>query len=156
MKCPKCGSLNDKVLETRQSKEGVVIKRRRECLNCGHRFTTYERIEEEHIEVIKKNNTVEPFNKEKIIRGILLASKNRPITQEQIKQIADDIEKYLLDEGKLKVSSAEIGDLVKNKLKELDPVSYLRFVSVFDGFEDIKDFEEFIKSFEKKNLDTKG
>lgn len=156
MKCPKCGSLNDKVLETRQSKEGVVIKRRRECLNCGYRFTTYERIEEEYIEVIKKNNTVEPFNKEKIIRGILLASKNRPITQEQIKQIADDIEKYLLDEGKLKVSSAEIGDLVKNRLKELDPVSYLRFVSVFDGFEDIKDFEEFIKSFEKKNLDTKG
>ena len=150
MKCPKCGSLNDKVLETRQSKEGVVIKRRRECLNCGYRFTTYERIEEEYIEVIKKNNTVEPFNKEKIIRGILLASKNRPITQEQIKQIADDIEKYLLDEGKLKVSSAEIGDLVKNRLKELDPVSYLRFVSVFDGFEDIKDFEEFIKSFEKK------
>ncbi|EEP60233.1 transcriptional regulator NrdR [Sulfurihydrogenibium yellowstonense] len=156
MKCPKCGSLNDKVLETRQSKEGVVIKRRRECLNCGYRFTTYERIEEEYIEVIKKNNTVEPFNKEKIIRGILLASKNRPITQEQVRQIADDIEKYLLDEGKLKVSSAEIGDLVKNRLKELDPVSYLRFVSVFDGFEDIKDFEEFIKSFEKKNLDTKG
>jgi len=150
MKCPKCGSLNDKVLETRQSKEGVVIKRRRECLNCGYRFTTYERIEEEYIEVIKKNNTVEPFNKEKIIRGILLASKNRPITQEQVRQIADDIEKYLLDEGKLKVSSAEIGDLVKNRLKELDPVSYLRFVSVFDGFEDIKDFEEFIKSFEKK------
>jgi transcriptional repressor NrdR len=156
MKCPKCGSLNDKVLETRQSKEGIVIKRRRECLNCGYRFTTYERIEEEYIEVIKKNNTVEAFNKEKIIRGILLASKNRPITQEQIKQIADDIEKYLLDEGKLKVSSAEIGDLVKNRLKELDPVSYLRFVSVFDGFEDIKDFEEFIKNFEKKNLDAKG
>jgi len=86
MKCPKCGSLNDKVLETRQSKEGVVIKRRRECLNCGYRFTTYERIEEEYIEVIKKNNTVEPFNKEKIIRGILLASKNRPITQEQVRR----------------------------------------------------------------------
>jgi len=79
-----------------------------------------------------------------------------PKTDQLHKSRSDDIEKYLLDEGKLKVSSAEIGDLVKNRLKELDPVSYLRFVSVFDGFEDIKDFEEFIKSFEKKNLDTKG
>lgn len=150
MKCPKCGSLEDKVLETRQSKEGTVVKRRRECLDCGFRFTTYERIEEETIQVIKKDNSVEPFSKEKIIRGIKLASKNRPISDEQIKNIAEDIEKYLLDEGKLRVTSAEIGDLVKNKLKELDIISFLRFVSVFDKFENIKDFENLIKNIEKE------
>lgn len=150
MKCPKCGSLEDKVLETRQSKEGAVIKRRRECLVCGFRFTTYERIEEETIQVIKKDNSIEPFNKEKIIRGIKLASKNRPISDEQIKHIAEDIERYLLDEGKLRVTSAEIGDLVKNKLKELDIISFLRFVSVFDKFENIQDFENLIRNIERE------
>lgn len=150
MKCPKCGSLEDKVLETRQSKEGAVIKRRRECLVCGFRFTTYERIEEETIQVIKKDNSIEPFNKEKIIRGIKLASKNRPISDEQIKHIAGDIERYLLDEGKLRVTSAEIGDLVKNKLKELDIISFLRFVSVFDKFENIQDFENLIRNIERE------
>ncbi len=154
MKCPKCGSLEDKVLETRQSKEGAVIKRRRECLDCGFRFTTYERIEEETIQVIKKDNSIEPFSKEKIIRGIKLASKNRPISDEQIKHIAEDIEKYLLDEGKLRVTSAEIGDLVKNKLKELDIISFFRFVSVFDKFENIQDFENLIKDIEKEKNDN--
>ncbi|WP_028950985.1 transcriptional regulator NrdR [Sulfurihydrogenibium subterraneum] len=150
MRCPKCGSLEDRVLETRQSKEGTVIKRRRECLKCGYRFTTYERIEEELITVIKKDNSTQPFDKEKIVRGIKLASKGRPITEPQIRQIADEIERYLVDEGKLKVTSAEIGDMVKSKLRAIDPVAFLRFASVCDEFQDIKDFESIIKEIEKE------
>ena len=150
MRCPKCGSLEDRVLETRQSKEGTVIKRRRECLKCGYRFTTYERIEEELITVIKKDNSTQVFDKGKIVRGIKLASKGRPITESQIRQIADDIERYLIDEGKLKVTSAEIGDMVKSKLKAIDPVAFLRFASVCDDFQDIKDFESIIKEIEKE------
>lgn len=150
MRCPKCGSLNDKVLETRQSKDGLVIKRRRECLECGYRFTAYERIEEEVIKVIKKDGKIEPFNKDKIVRGIKLASKGRPIDQKQIEDIAENIEKFLLDEGKLVVTSYEIGDFVKDRLKELDKVAYLRFLSVYEDFKDIRDFEERIKEIEKE------
>ena len=150
MKCPKCGSLNDKVVDTRQSKDGTVIRRRRECLDCGYRFTTYERFEEEKIVVKKKNGTTEPFNKDKIIRGVRLASKNRPVSEKQMEQIADEIEEYLLEEGKLVVESTEIGDLVQERLKNIDPVSYLRFKSVYNEFQDIKDFEKALKEIEEK------
>ncbi|WP_457625025.1 transcriptional regulator NrdR [Persephonella sp.] len=150
MKCPNCGSLNDKVVDTRQSKDGTVIRRRRECNDCGFRFTTYERYEEEKIIVKKKNGTTESFNKNKIIRGIRLASKNRPVSEKQMVEIADDIEKYLLEEGKLVVESTEIGDLVQEKLKQIDPVAYLRFRSVYNEFQDIKDFERALKEIEKK------
>lgn len=149
MRCPKCGSLEDRVLETRQSKDGIVIKRRRECLKCGYRFTTYERIEEEVIKVIKKDGKVEAFDKEKIVRGIKLAAKGRPLSEFQAREIADEIEKYLLDEGKLTTTSYEIGEFVKEKLKQLDKVAYLRFLSVYEDFKDIKDFEEKIKEIEK-------
>jgi len=150
MKCPNCGSLNDKVVDTRQSKDGTVIRRRRECLDCGFRFTTYERYEEEKIVVKKKNGTTEPFNKEKIIRGIRLASKNRPVSEKQMTEIADEIEKYLLEEGKLVVESTEIGDLVQERLKKIDKVAYLRFKSVYNEFQDIKDFEKALKEIEEK------
>ncbi len=150
MKCPNCGSLNDKVVDTRQSKDGSVIRRRRECLDCGFRFTTYERYEEEKIIVKKKNGTTESFNKDKIIRGIRLASKNRPVSEKQMVDIADEIEKYLLEEGKLVVDSTEIGDLVQERLKKIDPVAYLRFRSVYNEFQDIKDFEKALKEIEEK------
>ncbi|WP_297456742.1 transcriptional regulator NrdR [Persephonella sp.] len=150
MKCPNCGSLEDKVVDTRQSKDGTVIRRRRECLDCGFRFTTYERYEEEKIIVKKKNGTTEAFNKDKIIRGIRLASKNRPVSEKQMVEIADEIEKYLLEEGKLVVESTEIGDLVQEKLKKIDPVAYLRFKSVYNEFQDISDFEKALKEIEEK------
>ena len=150
MRCPNCGSFNDKVVDTRQSKDGSVIRRRRECLECGFRFTTYERYEEEKIIVKKKNGTTEPFNKNKIIRGIRLASKNRPVSEKQMVDIANEIEKYLLEEGKLVVDSTEIGDLVQERLKEIDPVAYLRFRSVYNEFQDIKDFEKALKEIEER------
>ncbi len=150
MKCPNCGSLNDKVIDSRQSKDGTVIRRRRECLECGYRFTTYERFEEEKIIVKKKKGHTEPFSKEKIIRGIKLASKNRPVSEKQIVKIAEDIERFLIDEGKLVVDSSEIGDLVQEHLKKIDPISYIRFKSVYNQFKDIKDFEETIKEIERE------
>ncbi len=149
MKCPNCGSLKDKVLDTRQSKDGTVIRRRRECLECGFRFTTYERLQEEKVLVKKKKGSIEPFNKEKIERGIKLASKNRPISEEQIKAIADFIEKYLLEEGKLLVESMEIGKLVQEKLKEIDKIAYIRFKSVCNDVSDIKEFEKLLKEIDE-------
>jgi len=150
VKCPKCNSLNDKVVDSRQSKDGTVIRRRRECIDCGYRFTTYERFEEEKIIVKKKKGHTEPFKKEKIIRGIKLASKNRPVSEKQILEIADEIERFLIDEGKLIVDSTEIGDLVQEHLKRIDPISYIRFKSVYNQFKDLKDFEETIKEIEKE------
>jgi len=150
VKCPQCGSLQDKVIDSRQSKDGTVIRRRRECLECGHRFTTYERLEEEKIIVKKKNGSTEPFYKEKIVRGIKLASKNRPVSEKQMNDIADEIERFLIDEGKLVVESTEIGDLVQKRLKKIDVISYIRFKSVYNQFQDLKDFEETLKEIEKK------
>ncbi len=149
MKCPNCGSLKDKVIDTRQSKDGTVIRRRRECLECGFRFTTYERFQEEKVLVKKKKGNIEPFNKEKIERGIKLASKNRPVSEEQIKAIADFIEKYLLEEGKLFVESIEIGKLVQEKLKEIDKIAYIRFKSVCNDISDIEEFEKLLKEIDE-------
>lgn len=153
MKCPKCGSINDKVIDTRLSKDATVIRRRRECIECGTRFTTYERQEEEKIIVKKKSGITEPFDKSKIVRGIMLASKNRPVSEKQANEIAEDIEKFLIDEGKLLVESLEIGDLVQERLKEIDVISYIRFKSVYNQFKDLKDFEKTIKEIEKNKKD---
>ena len=149
MKCPNCGSLKDKVLDTRQSKDGTVIRRRRECMECGFRFTTYERFQEEKILVKKKKGNIEPFNKEKIERGIKLASKNRPVSEEQIKAIADFIEKYLLEEGKLFIESIEIGKLIQEKLKDIDKIAYIRFKSVCNDISDIKEFENILNELKE-------
>ncbi|NPA57823.1 MAG: transcriptional repressor NrdR [Aquificae bacterium] len=156
MRCPNCGSLNDKVVDTRQSKDGTVIRRRRECIDCGFRFTTYERYEEEKIVVKKKNGTTEPFNRDKIIRGIRLASKNRPVSEKDMERIAEEIEKYLLEEGKLVVESTEIGDLVQERLKKIDKVAYLRFKSVYNEFQDVKDFEKALREIEEKEEKENG
>lgn len=155
MKCPKCGSINDKVIDTRLSKDATVIRRRRECIECGTRFTTYERQEEEKIIVKKKSGITEPFDKSKIVRGIMLASKNRPVSEKQANEIAEDIEKFLIDEGKLLVESLEIGDLVQERLKEIDVISYIRFKSVYNQFKDLKDFEKTIKEIEKNKKEEK-
>ncbi len=154
MKCPKCGSLHDKVIDTRQSKDATVIRRRRECLNCGTRFTTYERLEEEKIIVKKKSGETQPFDRNKIVRGIMLAAKNRPITKNQAENIAENIEKFLIDEGKLLVESTEIGDLVQQHLKNLDIITYIRFKSVYNEFKDLQDFQKTLEEFQKNQKDN--
>ena len=149
MECPNCGSLKDKVIDTRQSRNGTVIRRRRECLDCGFRFTTYERLHEEKILVKKKKGNVEPFEKEKIERGIKLASKNRPVSENQIKDIADFIEKYIFEEGKFIIESSEIGKLVQKKLKEIDKIAYIRFKSVCNAVSDIEEFEKILEELKE-------
>ena len=151
MKCPNCGCLKDKVLDTRQSKNGTVIRRRRECLNCGFRFTTYERYQEEGILVKKKKGYVEPFKREKIIKGVQLASKNIPIPYKEIERIADMVEQYILEEGKFLVESKEIGYIVQEELKKLDKMAYIRFKSVYEGISDIKELENILKEVKNNN-----
>ncbi len=140
MKCPECGYLDSKVLDSRPSEEGNTIRRRRECDKCHYRFTTYEKIEEYPIMVIKKNNVRQPFSREKIINGLLRACEKRPISIEQIEAVVNQIEQELKNAMKKEVTSSEIGELVMKYLKELDEIAYVRFASVYRQFKDISVF----------------
>lgn len=152
MKCQYCGSSESKVIDSRQAEEGNSIRRRRECESCGKRFTTYERIEQTSIMVIKKDKSREYFDREKILKGIMKSCEKRHITLEQMEQIVDSIERDLLNSMTREVSSIKIGEMVMNELKNLDEVSYVRFASVYREFKDIDSFMEELKSIisEKK------
>jgi transcriptional repressor NrdR len=147
MKCPFCGFENTVVLETRESDSGT--RRRRECEKCGKRFTTYENIEHSPIMVIKKDSRREIFSKEKLKSGIIKACEKRPVSVEQINQIADEIEAKVLDNGILEVKSKHLGDMVMARLKKVDKIAFIRFASVYREFEDITDFEEELKKLIK-------
>jgi transcriptional repressor NrdR len=142
MKCPYCGSLRDRVIDSRQSKEGDVIRRRRLCLDCNKRFTSYERIEESVPVVIKKDGRREPFDRMKILNGLKKACEKRPISVETLQNIVDTIEKKAMDTGESEIMSAWIGEEVMNHLRELDKVAYVRFASVYREFRDVKEFLE--------------
>jgi len=140
MKCPFCAHQEDKVIDSRESKENNVIRRRRECLKCTKRFTTYEKIELIPIMVVKKDNRREEFNREKLLNGIVTACEKRPISMEVLEQIVNEIERKLWNDMNKEVASEEIGELVMKKLRGLDAVAYVRFASVYRRFEDIGDF----------------
>ncbi|NLD79111.1 MAG: transcriptional repressor NrdR [Mollicutes bacterium] len=140
MKCPECGYLDSKVLDSRPSEEGNTIRRRRECDKCHHRFTTYEKIEEYPIMVIKKNNVRQPFSREKVMNGLLRACEKRPISVEQIEEVVNQVEQELKNTLKKEVTSSDIGELVMKYLKELDEIAYVRFASVYRQFKDISVF----------------
>ena len=140
MKCPYCGSLNNKVVDSRLSKEGGSIRRRRECNGCHRRFTTYERVEEIHPVVIKKDGRREPFQREKIAEGIERACQKRPISVEAIEEFIDHLEQSFQDSGRKEISTREIGERVMAKLHEWDDVAYVRFASVYRQFKDPADF----------------
>ncbi len=140
MKCPFCAHQEDKVIDSRESKENNVIRRRRECLKCAKRFTTYEKIELIPIMVVKKDNRREEFNREKLLNGIVTACEKRPISMEVLEQIVNEIERKLWNDMNKEVASEEIGELVMKKLRGLDAVAYVRFASVYRRFEDIGDF----------------
>lgn len=144
MKCPYCGSGNIKTLETRES-AGNTIRRRKECLNCGKRFTTYEYIETIELMVRKKDGRLERFDINKIIRGLQKACEKRPVTLEQIRELAEKVRQELMQMGKDVVSSQEIGDLVMKYLKSLDRVAYIRFASVYRRFEEPEDFRRVLQ-----------
>ena len=140
MKCSYCGHMGDKVVDSRESKEGDVIRRRRECLECGRRFTSYERIDEVPYMVIKKDGRRERFERQKLIAGLLRASEKRPVTVPALEAIADRVEAALQDRPEKEISTGEIGTAVMLELKRLDKVAYVRFASVYRDFRDIGEF----------------
>ena len=140
MRCPGCASLDDKVVDSRLADEGGAIRRRRECLTCGRRFTTFERVEEVPLMVVKRSGLREPFRRTKIVAGLRAAAKNRPVGAEQLEHLAAEVEETLRMEGS-EVSSARVGAIVLERLRALDEVAYVRFASVYKGFDDPGDFE---------------
>ncbi|NLM39719.1 MAG: transcriptional repressor NrdR [Firmicutes bacterium] len=144
MRCPFCLHLDSKVLDSRQTEEGASIRRRRECTKCGKRFTTYERLDEIPLMVVKKDGRREPFSRQKILNGILRACEKRPISLQTIEAVVDKIEREVRSNLEQEVSSTAIGELVMQHLRDLDDVAYVRFASVYRQFKDIDEFlEEF-------------
>lgn len=150
MKCPYCDKIDNKVIDSRLSKDARTIRRRRECLECGRRFTTYERLEELLPMVIKKDGRREAFNRDKIIAGIRKSCQKRPVSINQIEDFVDSLEIYLQELGKKEIESREVGEKVISNLKDWDEVAYVRFASVYRQFKDINEFmlelEDILKS----------
>lgn len=145
MKCPYCQALETRVIDSRTSNEGFAIRRRRECSECGNRFTTYEQITEIRMTVVKKDGTRVPFDREKIRSGIEKACYKRPISPEVIGDLAARIESDVLRQGDSEVTSAQLGEMVMEALRDLDQVAYVRFASVYREFKDVSDFEHEIR-----------
>lgn len=140
MKCPFCGFENDKVVDSRESKEGESIRRRRECLKCEKRFTTYERIDEIPYMVVKKDGRREKFERQKVLAGVLRACEKRPISMGKMEQIVNDVEQFVVDSPERERTASEIGELIMDKLKQIDKVAYIRFASVYRDFKDVDEF----------------
>lgn len=140
MKCPFCTSLDNKVIDSRLSKDGNVVRRRRECIECHRRFTTHERVEEILPVVIKKEGRREIFDRGKILLGVQKACSNRPVSIDAIESLVDRVERYFQDRGEKEINGKEIGEVVMNELHQLDEVAYVRFASVYRQFKDITDF----------------
>lgn len=145
MKCPYCEFLDSKVIDSRPTDEGQAIRRRRECISCGKRFTTYEKFEEIPIMVVKKDGNRQSYNRNKLLNGIIKSCEKRPVSISDIERIVDDIEKKLSNSLEKEVTSIEIGEMVMSKLKDVDEVSYVRFASVYRQFKDLNTFMEELK-----------
>ncbi len=141
MKCPYCFFHESKVVDSRPTEEGESIRRRRECIQCGKRFTTYEKIEEIPLRVIKKDGNRQAYDRSKLINGIVKSCEKRPVSTEQIEELVDAIEKTIFNTTEKEIKSTDIGELVMEKLKEIDEVSYVRFASVYRQFKDINSFK---------------
>lgn len=149
MKCPECGNFEDKVVETRESKEGNYIRRRRECLNCGKRFTTYEKVEDVPLMVVKKDGRREAFDIDKVRKGLYRAVEKRPVSSKQIEQIAFQIEEMVGNSEK-EIPTRRIGEYIMEKLKSLDKVAYVRFASVYLEFKSLEEFMTELQELLKK------
>ncbi len=149
MKCPYCGSNETEVVETRDSEDLETIRRRRACLKCDKRFTTYERIENVHLVVIKKDGRREQFNRDKLKAGIVNAAQKTKVSLEKIDKLVTEVERELRGGDSVEIESKKIGQLVANKLKKIDKVAYIRFSSVFRRFVDVEDFEKELKKLIK-------
>lgn len=140
MNCPFCGFKEDRVIDSRESKEGDVIRRRRECLQCVRRFTTYERIDEVPYMVVKKDGRREKFDRQKVLGGLLKACEKRPISMTKLAELVDEVEGRLADKGEREISTTEIGELLMKQLISLDKIAYVRFASVYRDFQDVEAF----------------
>ena len=145
MKCPFCGYEDSKVINSRSCQDGAAIRRRRECQECGKRFTTYEHVEYLPTQVIKKNGEREPFNREKVLKGLQIACRKRNVTFEDIERVVAEVESHVQNSIEKEIQAEEIGKLILTKLKDLDQVAYVRFASVYREFADIAGFSEEIK-----------
>ncbi len=149
MKCPYCGNLGDKVVDSRESKEGDVIRRRRQCLNCHKRFTSRERIEDIEYRVVKKDGNREAFQRQKMIAGLLTASEKRPVSIQQLEAIADRIEAELQERPEREMTTEDIGARLMQELKQLDQIAYVRFASVYRQFRDVGQFKREVDELQK-------
>lgn len=140
MRCPFCGHIEDKVVDSREAKDGDSIRRRRECLDCGRRFTSYERIDEIPYMVVKKDGKRESFERNKILAGLMRACEKRPISMGQLEAIVEEVEKAVQDSSDRELATSEIGKIIMRRLKALDKVAYVRFASVYLEFEDVSAF----------------
>jgi transcriptional repressor NrdR len=156
MKCPFCGFPNDKVVDSRESKEADSIRRRRECLKCEKRFTTYERIDEIPYMVVKKDGRREKFERQKVLNGLLRACEKRPVSIGKLEQIVNETESFIIDSPERERKTSEVGELIMNRLKHIDKVAYVRFASVYLDFKDVQEFmselEDLLKGKESKEL----
>ena len=150
MRCPACGCEDDKVVDSRAVKDGAGVRRRRECTRCLHRFTTYEGLIQEELKVVKKNNIREDFDKDKLRRGIENACYKRPIGQDAIDRLVEEVANCIQKDFDKEVSRTEVGNRVMNALRQLDQVAYVRFASVYRKFKDVDEFIEEIKTLEKR------
>ncbi|HEY6905229.1 MAG TPA: transcriptional regulator NrdR [Candidatus Acidoferrales bacterium] len=149
MKCPFCSHLDDKVIDSREARTGDLIRRRRECLKCGRRFTTYERIDEIPYMVIKKDGRREKFERQKILQGLLKACEKRPVPVGKLETIVDQAEAFVSESSDRERTTTEIGELLMAQLKKLDKVAYVRFASVYSDFKDVKEFMDELKGLLK-------
>ena len=156
MRCPFCSHDEDRVIDSRPSDEGSAIRRRRECISCGARFTTYEKVENLPMLVIKKDGTREPFNREKLMSGILKSCEKRPVSTFQIESLVNSIEAQAQNSLKREISSREIGEMVMEGLKQIDEVAYVRFASVYRQFKDVNSFLEELNVMLKKPTPSAG
>lgn len=154
MRCIKCSSLDDKVIDSRLSKDGFSIRRRRECLDCGHRFTTYEQVERRDMLVIKRDGTREPFKREKLLSGLIKACEKRPVSLEVLEGAVEEIVNDLTAEGLKEFPSRMIGPQVMARLQKIDPVAFVRYASVYRQFQDVGEFNDVIESLETAPVDS--
>jgi transcriptional repressor NrdR len=149
MKCPFCGHLQDKVVDSREAKIGDTVRRRRECVKCGRRFTTYERIDEIPYMVVKKDGRREKFDRQKLLAGLLKACEKRPVSMSKLEHIVDEAEAFVAESPDRERPSTELGEMVMTRLRKLDKVAYVRFASVYLDFKDVREFMDELKDLLK-------
>lgn len=155
VRCPFCRSVEDKVVDSRIAEEGAAIRRRRECLGCGRRFTTFERAEAVALRVVKRSGEAAPYNRGKVVEGLRKACVNRPVTEEQIERVADEIEETMRATGN-EVRSQDVGIAVLDRLRDLDEIAYIRFASVYKDFQELTDFEREVGMLLQKRTPPKS